>query len=99
MLKLREAPDLERKARLVKLGDRTYATWQAAVEGKDQDVTVLVETDGKTMSTEQINAALKIRRQVIERLANAAYKPGDETVFVQRAQMDLDIENAVRKAP
>ena len=102
MLKLRGSPDLDRKARLVRLEDRTYATWQAAVDGKDQTVTVLIETEavaGKTMLTERISAALKTHRELIEQLANAAYKPSDETVFVTRDQLTLEIDNATRAAP
>ena len=102
MLKLRGSPDLDRKARLVRLEDRTYATWQAAVDGKDQTVTVLIETEavaGKTMLTERISAALKTHREMIEQLANAAYKPSDETVFVTRDQLTLEIDNAMRAAP
>jgi len=72
------------------------------VDGKDQTVTVLIETEavaGKTMVTERIGVALKTHRELIEQLAKAAYKPNDETVFVTRDQLTRQIDDAVRAAP
>jgi hypothetical protein len=102
MLKLQDMPDLEKKAHLVRLDHRTYATWNAVVEGQDRTVTVLVETEGlggNNMFTERISATLKTNRELIEQLANAAYKPGEETVFVTRDQLIRQIDDATRAAP
>jgi hypothetical protein len=102
MLKLRGVPDLEESNLLVRLEHRVYAPWQAAAEGHDGPVNVLVDVEalaGKPMFTEQISAALIRHRQLIEQLANALYKPGDLRVFVDSDQLTREVENAVRNAP
>ena len=102
MLKLRGVPDLEESNLLVRLEHRVYAPWQAAAEGHDGPVNVLVDVEalaGKPVFTEQISAALIRYRQLIEQLANALYKPGDFGVFVDSDQLTREVENAVRNAP
>ena len=87
---------------LVRLEHRAYAPWQAAAEGHDGPVNVLVDVEalaGKPVFTEQISAALIRHRQLIEQLANALYKPGDLRVFVDSDQLTREVENAVRNAP
>ena len=87
---------------MARVEDRVYATWQAIVEGQDLAVTVLVYVEGVAgngVTMERISAALKTHRVLIEQLANAAYKPGDETVFVTRDQLTKQIDDALRAAP
>ena len=63
---------------------------EAVVEGQDRPVAVLVDPEalaGKTVFTEQINAALSAHRQLIEQLANSLHKPGDERDFVEADQL------------
>jgi len=45
MLKLRGVPDLEEGNMLVRLEHRVYAPWQAAAEGHDGPVNVLVDVE------------------------------------------------------
>jgi hypothetical protein len=90
MLKLRRGPDLTNSTVLARLGHRIYVPWQASIEGTDIAVDVLVEVEplvGEMVFTEQIDAALARNRQRIEQIANSLYRPGDERVFVEAAQL------------
>lgn len=102
MLKLRDVPHLQKKVPLARIEDRVYASWQAIVEGQDRSVTVLVDVEGlagRGVSTAQISTALERHRYLIEKLANAVYKPDDEAVFVHRDQLTSEVENAARIVP
>ena len=95
-------PIYRRRSPWPEIEDRVYASWQAIVEGQDRAVTVLIDVEGlagKGPFPEQISGALERHRQLIEKLANAVYKPDDETVFVHRDQLTWEVENAARIAP
>jgi hypothetical protein len=98
MLKLRDVPEFENDTPLVRMEHRVYAPWQAAVDGGR--VTVLVEgVAGKIVFIDQVKASLIRHRQLIEQLANAVFRPGDERVFIEAEQLTWQVENAVRVAP